>query len=110
VVHACNPSYSGGRDQEDCGSKQPRQIVHETLSQKTLHKNRAGRVAQVKALSSNSRTTKKKRKEKKDRKEREREREKEKERRKERKKIRNNRDWAGTVAHTCNPSYLGGKD
>jgi hypothetical protein len=21
VVHACNPSYSGGRDQEDCGSK-----------------------------------------------------------------------------------------
>jgi hypothetical protein len=25
---------------------QPWQIVHETLSQKTLHKNRAGRVAQ----------------------------------------------------------------
>jgi hypothetical protein len=25
---------------------QPGQIVHETLSQKTLHKNRAGRVAQ----------------------------------------------------------------
>jgi hypothetical protein len=21
VAHACNPSYSGGRDQEDCGSK-----------------------------------------------------------------------------------------
>jgi hypothetical protein len=21
MVHACNPSYSGGRDQEDCGSK-----------------------------------------------------------------------------------------
>jgi hypothetical protein len=21
VAHACNPNYSGGRDQEDCGSK-----------------------------------------------------------------------------------------
>jgi hypothetical protein len=21
VVHACNPSYSGGREQEDCGSE-----------------------------------------------------------------------------------------
>jgi hypothetical protein len=21
VAHACNPRYSGGRDQEDCGSK-----------------------------------------------------------------------------------------
>jgi hypothetical protein len=21
VAHACNPSYSGGRDQEDCGLK-----------------------------------------------------------------------------------------
>jgi hypothetical protein len=30
----CNPSYSGGRDQEDCSSKPARQIVHETLSQK----------------------------------------------------------------------------
>jgi hypothetical protein len=24
VAHACNPSYSGGRDQEDCSSKSPR--------------------------------------------------------------------------------------
>jgi hypothetical protein len=31
VAQACNPSYSEGRDQEDC---QPGQIVHETLSQK----------------------------------------------------------------------------
>jgi hypothetical protein len=23
VAHACDPSYSGGRDQEDCGSKPP---------------------------------------------------------------------------------------
>jgi hypothetical protein len=29
VAHACNPSYSGGRDQEDCD-----QIAHKTLSQK----------------------------------------------------------------------------
>jgi hypothetical protein len=34
VVHACNPSYSGGRDQEDCSSRQPRQIVLETQTQK----------------------------------------------------------------------------
>jgi hypothetical protein len=24
VTHSCNPSYSGGRDQEDCGSKPAR--------------------------------------------------------------------------------------
>jgi hypothetical protein len=41
VVPACSPSYSGGRDQS-----QPGQKVRETLSQKTLHKNRAGGVAQ----------------------------------------------------------------
>jgi hypothetical protein len=47
VAHACNPSYSGGRDQEDCslkptwanGSRDP-------ILKKTLHKNRAGGVAQ----------------------------------------------------------------
>jgi hypothetical protein len=37
VAHACNPSYSRGRDQEDRSSKSAVQIVHETLSQKTLH-------------------------------------------------------------------------
>jgi hypothetical protein len=43
VTHAYNPSYSRGRDQEDCGSKQ---IVHKSLSQKYLsQKKRAGRVA-----------------------------------------------------------------
>jgi hypothetical protein len=26
VAHAYNPSYSGGRDQENHGSKQPRQM------------------------------------------------------------------------------------
>jgi hypothetical protein len=47
AAHACNPSYSRGRDQEDGSSNQPRQIVHETLSPKTLHKNRPDGVAQV---------------------------------------------------------------
>jgi hypothetical protein len=42
VVHACNPSHSGGRDQEDRGLKS----AGETLSRKTLHKNRVGEVAQ----------------------------------------------------------------
>jgi hypothetical protein len=46
VAHACNPSYSRGRDQEDHGSKQPWQIVHKTLSQKILHKSRVGGVTQ----------------------------------------------------------------
>jgi hypothetical protein len=34
VTHACNPSYLGGTDQED--GSQPKQIVPESLSQKTL--------------------------------------------------------------------------
>jgi hypothetical protein len=38
VAHACNPSYSGGRDQENCSSKP---ALQETLTQKILHKNRA---------------------------------------------------------------------
>jgi ribosomal protein L31 len=32
VAHACHPSYSGGRDQEDHGSKPVRQTACETLS------------------------------------------------------------------------------
>jgi hypothetical protein len=48
--YSCNPSYSGGRDQEDCGSKPARQIVCKTLSQKTLQKNKAGGVAQSEGL------------------------------------------------------------
>jgi hypothetical protein len=34
VAHACNPSYLGGRDQEDHNQNSPRQIVQETLSWK----------------------------------------------------------------------------
>jgi hypothetical protein len=36
VAGASNPSHLGGRDQEDCSLKQPRQIIHETLSWKYL--------------------------------------------------------------------------
>jgi hypothetical protein len=43
VAHACNPSYSGGRDQEDGSSKLARQIVQKALLENTK---RAGRVAQ----------------------------------------------------------------
>jgi hypothetical protein len=32
VVHAYNPSYSGGSNQEECGSKPARQKVSKTLS------------------------------------------------------------------------------
>jgi hypothetical protein len=46
MAHTCSPTYSGGRDQEDGSWKPPKQIVHETLSLKTLHKNRIGGVAQ----------------------------------------------------------------
>jgi hypothetical protein len=38
VAHICNPSYSGGWDQEDPVWSQPRGIVCKTLSQKILHK------------------------------------------------------------------------
>jgi hypothetical protein len=47
VVPACNPSYSGGRDQEDPGLKQVWQIVQEILSRKKLITKRAGGVAQT---------------------------------------------------------------
>jgi hypothetical protein len=45
VAHICNPSYLGGRDQED--RSQPGQTVCKTLSQKYSRPKRAGRVAQV---------------------------------------------------------------
>jgi hypothetical protein len=48
VVDACNPSYSGDRNQEIQFKVIPEQIVCETLSQKKTHyKKRAGGVAQV---------------------------------------------------------------
>jgi hypothetical protein len=39
-------SYSGGRDQEDCGLKPAGQTVHETLSQKNPSQKRVRGVAQ----------------------------------------------------------------
>jgi hypothetical protein len=60
VAHTCNPGYSGGRDQEDCGSKLARQIVPETLSQKSFTKIGLVKWLKVKALSSSTTTTKKK--------------------------------------------------
>jgi hypothetical protein len=55
MAHTCNPSYSGGRDQVDFGSRPAWEIVHKTLSQKTLHKKGLVEWLKVKALSSNSR-------------------------------------------------------
>jgi hypothetical protein len=49
VAHACNPSYSGGKDQEDCSSK-PAQVnsLRDSISKKPKNpaQKRAGRVAQ----------------------------------------------------------------
>jgi hypothetical protein len=55
VAHACNPSYSGGSNQEDRGSKPAwanRQTVRETLPQKYLTQKRSGGMAQGVALRS----------------------------------------------------------
>jgi hypothetical protein len=67
VAHACNPSYSGGRDQEDGGSK-PTQAnsSRDPILEKPFHK-KIGLVEwlKVKALSSSPGTTKKKKKKRK---------------------------------------------
>jgi hypothetical protein len=47
VAQTCNPIYSGGRDQKDRGSKPVRtNSSKRPYLEKTLHKNRAGEVAQ----------------------------------------------------------------
>jgi hypothetical protein len=47
VAHAYNPSYLGGRDQEDRGLKPARaNSLRDPISKKNLHKNRTGVVAQ----------------------------------------------------------------
>jgi hypothetical protein len=47
VAHACNPSYSGGRDQEDCGSKPAQEnSSQDSSSKKVHHQNGAVEVAQ----------------------------------------------------------------
>jgi hypothetical protein len=63
VAHACNPSYSGGRDQEDCGSK-PAQAnsLQDLISKKLITEKGLVEWLKVYTLSSNPRTTKKERK------------------------------------------------
>jgi hypothetical protein len=46
VAHACNPSYSGGRDQEGHNLKPAQANILLDLISKNLHKNRASEVAQ----------------------------------------------------------------
>jgi hypothetical protein len=61
VAHACNPSYSGGRDQKDCSLKPVGQTVHKTPSpKKPITKIGLVEWLKGKALSSNPSTTKKK--------------------------------------------------
>jgi hypothetical protein len=61
VAHACNPSYSGGRDQEDCGLKPARaNSLLDTISKKIHHKKGLVLWLKVKALSSSPGTAKKK--------------------------------------------------
>jgi hypothetical protein len=60
VAHTCNPSYSGGRDQEDRGSK-PAQFnsSRDPILKKTHHQKGLVEWLKVKALSSNPSTKKK---------------------------------------------------
>jgi hypothetical protein len=48
MAHACNPSYSGGRDQENCGSKPAgkNSLQDASSKKKKSHKNRAGGMVQ----------------------------------------------------------------
>jgi hypothetical protein len=60
VTHACNPSYSGGRDQEDCSSKpaQANSLQH-SVSKNTSQKGLVEWL-KVEVLSSSPSTAKKK--------------------------------------------------
>jgi hypothetical protein len=63
VAHACNPSYSGGRDQEDRGLKPAwANTLRDLILKKTHHKKKRAEVEwlKVQALSSNPSTAKKK--------------------------------------------------
>jgi hypothetical protein len=70
VAHACNPSYSGGRDQEDCGSKpgktnnlQDPISKKKSITKKGWWSGSSGRAPTYQVLSSNPSTIKKKKKE-----------------------------------------------
>jgi hypothetical protein len=61
VAHACNPNYSGGRDQEDCGLKPARaNSSKDPISKKPFIKIGLVEWLKVKALSSNPSNGKKK--------------------------------------------------
>jgi hypothetical protein len=71
VAHTCNPSYSGDRDQEDCGSKpEPDKKFVRPYGEKTHHKiglaewlkQKECLPSKCEALSSNSKASKKKKK------------------------------------------------
>jgi hypothetical protein len=47
VAHTCNPSYSGGRKQEDPGSSKLGKSSLDPILKKIHHKKRAGGVVQV---------------------------------------------------------------
>jgi hypothetical protein len=62
VAHACNRSYSGGRDQEDHGSKPAQEIVPQDPISKKPNTKKAGGMAQDVGLSSSPGTAKEKKK------------------------------------------------
>jgi hypothetical protein len=60
VAHACNPSYSGGRDQENHAKPVQAKFVRPYLKKKPFTKKGLVEWLKVKALSSNPSTTHKK--------------------------------------------------
>jgi hypothetical protein len=59
VAHTCNPSYSGGRDQEDYGWKPTwANSLRDPISKKTLHKKGLVEWLRVYPLSSSPSTAK----------------------------------------------------
>jgi hypothetical protein len=62
MAHSCNPSYLGGRDQEDRSSKPvPANGLQDSISKNSIAKIGLIEWLNVKALSSSPRTAKKKR-------------------------------------------------
>jgi hypothetical protein len=67
VAHTCNPSYSGGRDQEDCGSKPTLgKWFSRPHLKKSHHKKGLVEWLKVKALSSSPSTAERKKERKKE--------------------------------------------
>jgi hypothetical protein len=83
VAHACNPSYSGGRDQENFGSKPAREnSFKRPYLEKPFTKIGLMEWLKVKALSSSPSTTRKKK----------------------------STHYKKGLAHSYNPCYLRGRD